>query len=102
MILDVVYTSEADDDVARSYKWYEACESGLGEDFLRCIEACVQTIQRQPHLYPVAIDEFRRAIVRRFPFEIFYEADVDLITVYAVFHCSQDPRKWRKRLRPAR
>jgi hypothetical protein len=23
---------------------------------------------------------------------------VDRITVYSVFHCSQDPRKWRSRL----
>jgi hypothetical protein len=34
----------------------------------------------------------------RFPFEIFYELTVDSITIYAVFHCSQDPQKWRKRL----
>jgi hypothetical protein len=34
----------------------------------------------------------------RFPFEIFYELTVDSITIYSVFHCSQDPQKWRKRL----
>jgi len=50
----------------------------------------------QPEMYPAAIDEFRRAPIRRFPFEIFYEATVD--TIYSVFHWSQDPQKWRKRL----
>jgi hypothetical protein len=49
-------------------------------------------------MYPAAIDEFRRAPIRRFPFEIFYELSVDSITIYSVFHCSQDPQKWRKRL----
>lgn len=34
----------------------------------------------------------------RFPFEIFYELTADSITVYSVFHCSQDPQTWRKRL----
>ena len=34
----------------------------------------------------------------RFPFEVFYELTVDTITIYSVFHCSQDPEKWRKRL----
>jgi hypothetical protein len=36
-------------------------------------------------VYPAAIDEFRRAPIRRFPFEIFYELTVDTITIYSVF-----------------
>jgi plasmid stabilization system protein ParE len=98
MIDRVVYTPEADDDVAESYNWYESREPGLGEDFLRCIEACVLAVQRHPQLYPIAIDDFRHAPIRRFPFEIFYEPGDNCITIYAVFHCSQDPRKWRERL----
>lgn len=98
MIEQVKFTPEADDDVAKSYDWYENREPGLGEDFLRCIEACVQTIQRYPKIFPVAIDEFRHAPIRRFPFEIFYEAEDECVVVYSVFHCSQDPEKWRKRL----
>jgi len=33
-----------------------------------------------------------------FIFEIFYELTGNSITIYSVFHCSQDPQKWRKRL----
>jgi plasmid stabilization system protein ParE len=98
MIERVTYTPEADDDIAESYDWYESREPGLDEDFLRCFEACVLGIQRHPELYPVAVDELRRALIRRFPFEIFYEVTDDCLTVYSVFHCSQDPQKWRKRL----
>ncbi|MFZ4778081.1 MAG: type II toxin-antitoxin system RelE/ParE family toxin, partial [Terrimicrobiaceae bacterium] len=65
MIERIIYTEKAGDDVAESYNWYESCEPGLGEDFLRCVEACVLTIPRHPQLYPVAVDEFRRALVRR-------------------------------------
>jgi plasmid stabilization system protein ParE len=99
MIERVIYTPEADDDVAEAYGWYESREPGLGEDFLRCVEACVLTIQRHPQLYPVAVDEFRRALVRRFPYEIFYEVADEALVIYSVFHCSQDPEKWRTRLR---
>jgi hypothetical protein len=67
---------------------------------LRCVEACVLTIQRHPHLYPVAVDSFRRVLVRRFPYEVFYEPAEDVLTIYSVFHCSQDPGKWRTRLAP--
>ena len=62
MIERIIYTEKAGDDVAESYNWYESCEPGLGEDFLRCVEACVLTIQRHPQLYPVAVDEFRRGL----------------------------------------
>lgn len=98
MIERVVFTPEAAGDVVESYKWYEEREPGLGEDFLRCVEACVQMIQRHPLIFPVAIDEFRRALIRRFPYEIFYEPTNNHITIYSVFHCSQNPEKWQKRL----
>ena len=81
MIEVVIYTPEAEQDVIAAYSWYEAREPGLGEEFLRCVEACVQNVQRHPQLYPVAVDEFRRALIRRFPFEIFYEPVGDHITV---------------------
>jgi plasmid stabilization system protein ParE len=100
MIERIVYTPEAEQDVADAYSWYEAREPGLGEEFLRCVEACVLIIQRHPYLYPVAADEFRRALVRRFPFEVFYEPDEDSLVIYSVFHCSQDPQKWSSRLKP--
>ena len=98
MIERVIFTPDAGQDVSEAYNWYEARGPGLGEDFLRCVEACVFTIQRHPELYPVAGDEVRRALVRRFPFEIFYQPAGDRIVVYSVFHCSQDPQRWRSRV----
>ena len=98
MIERVIYTSGADSDIAEAYNWFEDREPGLGEEFLRCVEACVLTIRRHPKLYPVAVDNFRRALVRRFPFEVFYDATDEQLTIYSVFHCSQDPEKWRRRL----
>ncbi len=53
MIERVIYTEEADDDVAESYGWYESREPGLGEDFLRCVEACLLTFQLHPHILEI-------------------------------------------------
>jgi plasmid stabilization system protein ParE len=98
MIAHVTFTPEADDDVLESHDWYESQESGLGADFLRCVEECLERIRRHPEMYPVAMDEFRRALVRRFPYEIFYEILENELVIYSVFNCSQDPLKWRRRL----
>ncbi len=98
MIESIIYTPEAGHDIAESYDWYENRDPGLGEDFLRCVEACLLTILRHPRAFPIAVDEFRHAPIRRFPYEIFYEPIDDRVIVFAVFHCSQDPLKWRKRV----
>jgi hypothetical protein len=73
------------------YQWYDSQSPGLGEEFLRCLDAAIERIQRYPLLYPVALDSFRGALIRRFPYEIFYEPTDDYILVYSVFHCSQEP-----------
>jgi plasmid stabilization system protein ParE len=48
-------------------------------------------------MYPVVFVDLRRALVRRFPYAVFYEVEPERIVVYAVFHCSQDPDKWKAR-----
>ena len=89
---------EAEQDAAQAYVWYEKQEPGLGEEFLRCVDACIHFIRRNPEIYGVVHENYRRAVVRRFPYVIFYEYSDNTIIVYSVFHCSQDPKKWRSRL----
>ena len=64
----IIYIPDAEEDIADSY---ENRKLSLGEDFLRSIEACLSIMQRHPCLFPVALDEFRHAPIRRFPFEVF-------------------------------
>ncbi len=53
MVETVLYTPEAALDVAEAYDWYESREPGLGEDFLRSVEACVLMLQcHPPYPYP--------------------------------------------------
>jgi plasmid stabilization system protein ParE len=100
MIERVIYTPEARTDVVDAYGWYESREPGLGGDFLRAVEACVLVLQRHPLLLRIAIKPLRRALVRRFPYEIFYRPEKDQLTIHAVFHCAQDPAKWKRRIKP--
>jgi plasmid stabilization system protein ParE len=100
MIPPPVLIPEAKADLADSYLWYEEQSLGLGIEFLRCVEATLQSIQRNPLIYPVVHETYRRALVRRFPFAVFFEVEGNSgsCVVYSVFHCSQDPGKWRGRL----
>jgi plasmid stabilization system protein ParE len=71
---------------------------GLGEEFLSSLDACIERMRRQPTLYAVVHEAYRRALIRRFPYAIFFEYLEETVTIYAVFHTARDPAKWRQRL----
>jgi plasmid stabilization system protein ParE len=100
MAADFIFLPEAEQDIAESYAWYEEQAPYLGEQFLLCIDASILSIRRTPNLYAIAYQRYRRALLRRFPYAIFYEYEEKRkqIVIYSVFHCAQDPEKWRGRL----
>jgi plasmid stabilization system protein ParE len=85
-------------DLAEAYAWYEQRRTGLGEDFLAAVDVCIQRICRHPTMYATVHAPFQRGLVRRFPYSVFFEHADGEVTVYCVFHASQDPQKWRERL----
>lgn len=99
MTRECIILRGAEQDVIEAYDWYEEREPGLGEEFLRCVEACISSIAREPELHPIAYQNYHRVLTRRFPFAIFYEMENNRVIIYSVFHCSRDPGKWRSRLR---
>lgn len=98
MAAEFILTPETRQDLADAYAWYEERRTGLGEDFLGAVDACFARIQRQPEMYPIAYETFRRAVLRRFPYNVIYDATPEEIIVYAVLHSARDPEKWRERL----
>lgn len=98
MAVDLIIAPEVQRDIDEAYSWYEERRPGLGEEFLSCMEACIQAIIRTPEIYAKVHEEYRRALLRRFPYAIFYEHLVGKVTVYSVFHTAKDPQKWHNRL----
>ena len=62
-----------------------------------CIEEVIDKISRSPHLYPIVHKTIRRALVRRFPYGIFYLQHENGIVVLAVLHEKRRPEEWLKR-----
>jgi plasmid stabilization system protein ParE len=98
MAVELIVAPEAQQDLDEAYSWYEDRRPGLGEEFLGCVDACIQQIRRSPELHAKVHEDYRRALVRRFPYSVFYEHASGTVTVYCVFHTSRDPEKWRQRL----
>lgn len=84
---------------ARLTPGIEEQRAGLGEDFLSSIDACIKRIRRNPDIYEIVHESYRRALVRRFPYAVFFDYSDDTVTTYCIFQTARDPEKWRRRLR---
>ena len=98
MPFELLIAPEAESDITEAYLWYERRRAGLGEEFVSSLDACLAGLCRNPTMCPVVHEAYRRSLLRRFPYAVFYEPSDDFIMIYAVFHTSRDPGKWRQRL----
>lgn len=62
------------------------------------IDDCLERIRQSPLMYARAKKDYRCVLAKRFPYAVYYEFEQGLVTVYTVFHCSQDPAKLSQRL----
>lgn len=85
------FLPEVEGDVLSGYVWYEIKSQGLGEDFLRMFYACVNEITQNPLLYQKVYNEFRRRLLRRFPYAIYFMIKDNQIIVFGLFHSARDP-----------
>ena len=95
----IIVRPEAETEVQQAFDWYEEQSEGLGFEFLRAIEACLSGVTRNPFAYTVVkVPNVRRALVRRFPYALFYLIDDQAIVVIAVFNVKRMPIDWTKRV----
>jgi plasmid stabilization system protein ParE len=99
MNVKLIIVPEVEQDITEAYAWYENQRRGLGEEFLSCVDAFIQTILRMPNIHPVVYENYRRGLIRRFPYSVFYEYADKALVIYGIFHTARDPKKWRLRLR---
>lgn len=91
--MNLRYTDRSKDDVELAFEWYEKQRRGLGFEFLDCVEASLNNIFTFSEIYEVCYSKFRRCVIRRFPFSIFYTIEDYEIVIHAVFDNRQDPKK---------
>lgn len=78
-------------DVAAAQMWYETQHSGLGAEFQVEISNIVTRLIKNPFLYAAVYRDVRRAVVRRFPYLIWYRVLGDKVTVLACTHSRMNP-----------
>ncbi|MBI5216080.1 MAG: type II toxin-antitoxin system RelE/ParE family toxin [Ignavibacteriae bacterium] len=95
----VEFWKEAADEFLDAVRWYEERSAGLGREFLRSLDICLSNIRRYPKLYPEIYRTARRALLRKFPYALYYVIQEETIIVIAILHTSRHPKLLRKRMR---
>ncbi len=90
MTYTLEFLPELEEDVINGYVWYETKHKGLGEDFLRMFYASANELLWNPLLYPKVYQDFRRRLLRRFPYAIYFTIENNRIIVFGLFHCARD------------
>jgi len=94
----VKFLPEAELEMNEAIEWYAQQKYGLDTEFMRCIDETISRIQRNPQLFPIALKNSRKALVKRFPYAVYYERKENIIMILAVFHAKRNPKNWQKRL----
>jgi plasmid stabilization system protein ParE len=95
----LVSTLEADHEIESAFLWYEKELAGLGHEFLEELRKTYNQIVDGPLKYPKLRSNTRRALLKRFPYAVYFVIDSETIVVLAVFHTSRDPVQWQRRSR---
>lgn len=87
----------ARDEVEEAQAWYEERSFLAAAGFLQQLSRIVRHIGDAPYRYPVALHGTRRAMLERFPFNIFYRVSTNEIVSVAVAHQKRRPGYWADR-----
>ena len=98
MTYQITVRPEAEREIQEAFDWYEEQSEGLGAEFLRAADACLSGVLRSPEAYQVVHGEIRRALLRRFPYALFYLVRENTIIVLACFHVKRSPVDWQRRI----
>jgi toxin ParE1/3/4 len=85
-------------DIRAAARRYELQQPGLAREFVAEVDAALNRVAENPLQYQVLHREARRAIVRRFPYGVFYRIEASNIVVFCVSHLHRDPASWKARV----
>ena len=90
MKCSVIIRPGAEADLQAVKQWYEERRAGLGVEFVVAVRAAIRGLRENPERFPVYYRGFRRVLLRRFPYKIFYRKEGDRVIVFRVLRASQD------------
>ncbi len=98
--MEVEFHPEASAEFMAASAYYEAEVPGLGDAFVNELERVVALIRQHPFIGSQVDETFRRVVLARFPFSVFYfiSPKGSRVLIVAVAHQRRKPGYWRHRI----
>jgi plasmid stabilization system protein ParE len=87
-------------DISDAAAWYdEQNYPGLGDRFLDTFYASLLHVQQNGEIYSAAYQDFRKILIRPFPYSVYYRLHSNIWIVTLVIHAARKPDLARALLR---
>jgi toxin ParE1/3/4 len=90
---------EAEEELFQAIAWYEERKTGLGIELAATIDRELEAILDLPLANAPWLENrpYRRRVIRRFPYVIFYRYENDAVIVIAIAHTRRKAGYWLER-----
>ena len=93
----VIVQPQSELDIQAAAVWYEDQQSNLGARFLNELDLVFQRIEASPLQFPRLEGDMHRALLRRFPYGVYFLAESQDVKILAVLHLHRQPDIWKSR-----
>ena len=94
---ELLVSLEAREDLAEAVGGFREISPQLVVRFGVELERIYSLILEYPDMYPVVYKNFRRGLLRRFPYSVFYVVEETAIVIMGVVHQARDESTWKHR-----
>ena len=98
MSYEIQVRRSAELDIAKAQVWYESQRSRLGAEFRSEVSRVIDRLAETPLICQLVHRDVRRAVVRRFPYLVWYRVVGEIVIVLACTYGGRDPEKVKARL----
>ena len=70
----------------------------MGDEFLDELDSILRRVITDPLQFPKIKNQIRRALLRRFPYSVYFGLTRETVELVAVLHQRRDPRTWERRV----
>ena len=87
----ILLAAEAVQDLADGMTFYETQQEGLGDYFLNCLAADIESLGMTAAIHRKVYRDYFRLLSRVFPYAVYYTGNKDTVMVWAVLDCRRNP-----------
>lgn len=89
----LLFRAQVAADLREAFGWHETQVPGLGDQFLEQFFQTLDFISHSAEAPRKVFQNYRRVLLKRFPFAVWYEIGGDKVTILIVWDCRRDPER---------